>query len=125
MIPSKDAQEILHHLYRSRYVDLLQLSATRQYNPNQTIYVWSLEYRRFTAQIVNNVGMALLNIRLRRGHETEVTGRTFMERAQQEDTDENTQESDKVNYTKFLVGLERLDVAALQLDDTLMVLRDF
>ena len=53
-------------------------------------------------------------------------GKEWIERAQQAgDTEENDHETDRINYQRFCVGLERLDNAAFQLDETLMVLRDF
>ena len=48
-----------------------------------------------------------------------------MERAKEPSADENEHELDKLNYSKFCLGLERLDTAALQLDETLMVMKDF
>jgi DNA-directed RNA polymerase III subunit RPC3 len=125
MVPAKDTREVLHHLYRSRYVELFQLSSGRQYNPANTIYLWGVDRARLMLKVKENVATALWNMRLRRDHEVEV-GRNWIERAQQAaDTDENAHETDKLNYKKFCLGLERLDVAALQLDETLMALCDF
>jgi DNA-directed RNA polymerase III subunit RPC3 len=74
---------------------------------------------------LDDVAKALVNIRLRRGHELEV-GREWIERAKQApDTDENDHEADRESYTRFCLGLDRLDAAALQLDDTLLALTDF
>lgn len=64
-----------------------------------------------------------MNLRLRRQHMVQ-EGRTYIERAQQ-GTDENENETDKLNVQKFTLGLERLDVALQQLDETFMVLADF
>ncbi len=53
-------------------------------------------------------------------------GKEWIERAKEAGvTDENENEVDKANYAKFCQGLERLDCALLQLDETLMVLKDF
>lgn len=126
MVPAKDTREVLHHLYRSHYVELFQLSNSRQYNPANTIYLWGIERNRLVRKVTENTATALWNIRLRREHEVEVVGKNWIERAQQAaDTDENDHETDKLNYQKFCLGLERLDVAVLQLDETLMALCDF
>jgi hypothetical protein len=126
MVPAKDTREVLHHLFRSRYVELVQLSNSRQYNPANAIYAWGVERTRLRRNITDDVAKALGNVRLRREHEVEVIGKNWMERAQQAlDMDENDHETDKRNYQKFCLGLERLDVAALQLDETLMALCDF
>ena len=64
-------------------------------------------------------------MRLRRQHEADV-GKDWIERAKEGGAaDENENETDKVNYTRFCQGLERLDIAALQLDETLMVMKDY
>ena len=77
------------------------------------------------SRVTDNVCTALLNMRLRRQHEVEV-GREWIERAKEAGaTDENENEADKLNYTRFCQGLERLDKAALQLDETLLVLTDY
>jgi len=75
--------------------------------------------------VTDNVCRALTNLRLRRQHEESV-GKDLIERAKEaNDADVNEQEMDKANYTKFCLGLERLDNATLQLDETLMALLDF
>jgi DNA-directed RNA polymerase III subunit RPC3 len=72
--------------------------------------------------VTANVCRALTNIRLRRQHEVEV-GKAWIERSKEKEVNEH--EMDKENYNKFCQGLERLDNAALQLYETLMVLLDF
>ena len=75
--------------------------------------------------VTKNVATAILHLRLRRQHEVEV-GKEWIERAKEAGvTDENENEADKLNYAKFCQGLERLDCALLQLDETFMVLKNF
>lgn len=74
--------------------------------------------------VTDHVCTALLNMRLRKQHEVEV-GKDWIERQKEGTTDENENETDKMNYERFCHGLERLDNAALQLDETLMVLREY
>ncbi len=89
------------------------------------IYLWSISKGRILRTVTNNATTALLHLRLRRQHEVEV-GKEWIERAKEAGvTDENENEVDKANYAKFCQGLERLDCALLQLDETLMVLKDF
>ena len=89
------------------------------------IYLWNVDPARILRNITDDVCRAILNLRLRRQHEIE-TGRNWIERAQHGgETDENDHEDDKLNHRKFVLGLERLYNATLQLDETLMVLRDF
>jgi DNA-directed RNA polymerase III subunit RPC3 len=125
MVPAKDTREFLHQLYRSHYLELFQVSSSRQHNPAATIYLWKIHEVRLLRQVTENVALALWNIRLRREHEVEI-GKGWIERAHRaEDTDENEVESDRLNFEKFRLGLERLDCAAQQLDETLLVLQDF
>jgi len=58
---------------------------------------------------------------------TEVeVGKDWMDRAKEAGaTEENVHEEDKKKYHAFCMGLERLDCACLQLDETLMILKDF
>ena len=147
MVPAKDIREVLHHLYRSRYVELLQLSnsSRQQYNPNNAIYLWGIERPRLIQRIIDDVAKALHNLRLRRQHEIETIGAEWLERmttnlqhqphsidhtnnfsTNVENIDLNiTNAFDLENYTKFCIGLERIDVASIQLDETLMALFDF
>lgn len=125
MVPAKDTREFLHQLYRSHYIEIFHVTTSKQHNPAATMYLWRIHNVRLLRQVTENVAQALWNIRLRREHEVEV-GKGWIERAQQEaDIDENEQESDRLNFEKFRLGLERLDCAAQQLDETLMVLQDF
>jgi hypothetical protein len=124
MAPAKDIREILHGLYRKRYIENMGLS-TRQYAPAQTTYLWGVNYPKLLQTITDNVLTALVNIRLRREHEI-LVGSHWIERAKQkDDNDENDHEADKLNYQKFCLGLERLDVAASQLELTLMILLEY
>lgn len=86
------------------------------------IYLWTVDRKKMQETVTANVCRALTNIRLRRQHEVEV-GKAWMERSKEKEVNEH--EMDQENYTKFCQGLERLDNAALQLDETLMVLLDF
>lgn len=89
------------------------------------IFLWAVDKPRLQENVTDNVCRALTNIRLRRQHEESV-GKDLIELAKQaNDADVNEQELDKANYKKFCLGLERLDNAALQLDETLTVLLDF
>lgn len=125
MCPAKDVREILHRLYRARFIDLMNLQQTKQHNPGTAIYLWGITKHRMYETATGNTCAALQNMRLRRQHEMEV-GKDWIERAKEStDIDENEHELDKANYNKFCHGLERLDNAILQLDETLMVLRDF
>jgi len=134
MMPVKDAREVLHTLMRNRYVELIQMSrqassSSSHYNPSSAIYLWGIDGDRLRRKITENVALALWNVRLRRQHEVEV-GKDWIERARQRQqlpdiNDENDHERDKLNYEKFCLGLERLDVAVQNLDETLLVMNDF
>jgi hypothetical protein len=125
MVPARDTRELLHQLLRKKYVELFSVSAARMPTPINSIYVWRADRDRLVTIVTENTALALWNIRLRRQHQVEV-GKEWIERAQQAgDMDENDHETDRINYQRFCVGLERLDNAVLQLDETLMVLKDF
>lgn len=125
MVPAKDTREVLHRLYRENYISLFNLNQGKQHNPTSMFYLWSTSRPKSLHHATDNVCTALLNMRLRRQHEVEV-GKEWIERAKEAGAiDENEHEMDKVNYTRFCQGLERLDNAALQLDETLMVLKDY
>lgn len=125
MVPAKDTREILHRLYRDNYINLFNINQGKQHNPASMFYLWSTSRPSNLRKAIDNVFTALLNIRLRRQHEVEI-GKDWIERAREAGaTDENENEADKLNYTRFCQGLERLDTAALQLDETLMVLKEY
>ena len=125
MVPAKETREILHRLYRDGYISLFNINQGKQHNAASMIYLWGFTRDTCTRKIRDDVCRAFLNIRLRRQHEAEV-GSHWISRAREAGTtDENENEVDKQLYTKFCLGLERLDNAALQLDETLMILKDF
>lgn len=125
MVPAKDTRELLHQLFRKKYVDLFSISSARMATPANSTYVWKADRDQLVRVVTEDTAKALHNMRLRRQHQVEV-GKDWIERAQQAgDTDENDHETDRINYQKFCIGLERLDNAALQLDETLMVMKDF
>eukprot|EP00559_Dactyliosolen_fragilissimus_P002842 CAMPEP_0184858652 /NCGR_PEP_ID=MMETSP0580-20130426/3740_1 /TAXON_ID=1118495 /ORGANISM="Dactyliosolen fragilissimus" /LENGTH=717 /DNA_ID=CAMNT_0027354921 /DNA_START=130 /DNA_END=2283 /DNA_ORIENTATION=+ len=126
MVPAQDARDILHKLYRSKYVHLLNLQQTKRHDPKTAFYLWGISSTKaLRSAITQDVCRALCNLRLRRQHEMEV-GKAWFERAKESgDTDENENEEDKRAHAMFCSGLERLDNACWQLDETLMVLQDF
>jgi DNA-directed RNA polymerase III subunit RPC3 len=124
MVPvkDKDTREILHRMYRQNCSELMTLNRSASSSMQQ--YVWSVS-EQFSQVVLRDTVQALYNLRLRRQRQVQV-GKEWIERAQQAAvTEENDHETDRVNYQRFCVGLERLDNAVLQLDETLMVLRDF
>lgn len=124
MVPAKEAREILHRLHRDKYVNLFDMHLTKTHNSGTAIYLWHVINDRLLRAVINDVHLAILHLRLRRQHEVEV-GKDWMDRAKEAGaTEENAHEQDKKRYHKFCKGLERLDCALLQLDETLMVLKD-
>lgn len=125
MVPTQEAREVVHKLFRTKYISYLNLNQSKQYNSNTSIYLWTVERIRLTQTVITNVCTAYLNLRLRRQHEMAV-GKDWIERAKEAGAaDENDHEEDKINYQKFCEGLLRLDTYLLQLDESIMVLRDF
>mmetsp|Transcript_6024 Transcript_6024/g.13170 ORF Transcript_6024/g.13170 Transcript_6024/m.13170 type:complete len:690 (-) Transcript_6024:47-2116(-) len=125
MVPAKEAREILHRLHRDKYINLFDMHITRTHNTGTAIFLWDVDPSRLLKTVKNNVCSAILSLRLRRQHEVEV-GKDWMDRAKEAGaTEENVHEEDKKKYLAFCKGLERLDCACLQLDETLMVLTDF
>lgn len=125
MVPAKDAQELLHKLYKARYIEMFYLQNSKAHNPKTAIFLWHVDRKRLTHTILQNLCRALVNLRVRRQHEVQL-GKDFIERAKDTgDMEENETEQDKENYQKFCQGLERIDNACLQVDETLMVLKDF
>jgi DNA-directed RNA polymerase III subunit RPC3 len=117
MVPAKDLRQCLHTLYRQGLVQLMTLGGT---NPASMIFLWSVSESQLIQSVRDKVCRALLNLRLRR--QSEMIGKGWMERV---GDDENEQLADTADYQKLCLGLERLDHALLQLDDTIMVLFDF
>jgi hypothetical protein len=131
MVPAKDVRQWLHQLYKNRYVDLLQLSATATSSssssasatrtPAHTIYVWgaSNNPRHVAAR---QVATALYNVRSRQAS-FRASNQHWMEREKAQET--NSAHDDQETYRIFCAGLERLGTAASQLDETFMLLMDY
>jgi DNA-directed RNA polymerase III subunit RPC3 len=125
MVPAKDARELLHRLFKSNYISLNYLQQSKQHNPASAFYLWHADAEKLEKTVLLNSCKALYNLRLRRQHEVAV-GKDWIERAKEAgEMDENESELDKLNYNKFCQGLERLDNACLELDEILMLLKDF
>lgn len=124
LVPAKEAREVLHRLHRDGYINAFDMHMTKTHNSGTAIYLWDVMPARLLKTVKNNVCTALLNLRLRRQHEVEV-GKDWMDRAKEAGaTEENVHVEDKKKYLAFCKGLERLDCACLQLDETLSVIAD-
>jgi hypothetical protein len=124
MEPAKDTRAALHKLYRENLVQLMPMQQGKQHNPASMVFVWYVDHKQLVRTVRDQVCTAMKNLRLRRQHQTEV-GKAWIDRATDQDVDENDHEEDKRRYNKFCQGLERLDHGMVQLDETLMVLYDF
>lgn len=133
MVPAQSAREVLNALFVHGYAQLMPVHPTQAKgrsigNLSTAICLWTVDRDRLERTINDNVCQAYLNLRLRRQHEMEV-GKGWIERekelAADASSDENLHEEAKLNYERFCKGLMRLDTALLQLDETLMVLKDF
>ena len=103
----------------------MTIQNTKQHNPGTAIYLWGIIPQRLQATVLNNVCRAFYNMRLRQQHEVQL-GRQWLERANEASiADENEVEMDKIRFNNFKKGLERLDQACTQLDETLMALTCF
>ncbi|KAL7480445.1 hypothetical protein ACHAW6_006137 [Cyclotella cf. meneghiniana] len=115
MVPAKEAREILHWLHHDKYVNLFDMHMTKTHNLATAIYLWN---------VIQDCLLEVLLNDLQRQHEVEVR-KDWMDRAKEAGAmNENANEEDKRRYHKFCKVLERLDCACLQLDKTLMVLKD-
>eukprot|EP00815_Leptocylindrus_aporus_P009359 CAMPEP_0116059178 /NCGR_PEP_ID=MMETSP0322-20121206/5642_1 /TAXON_ID=163516 /ORGANISM="Leptocylindrus danicus var. apora, Strain B651" /LENGTH=643 /DNA_ID=CAMNT_0003543511 /DNA_START=101 /DNA_END=2032 /DNA_ORIENTATION=- len=124
LLPCKEAREHLNRLYLSGYVSMENYQvAGKSYNPNNALYTWAICQRKMKQVSSDNIMLALLNIRLRKQHEMEI-GKAWVER-QESGLEENESEEDTKKYHEFCRGLERLDNAIIQLDESLLIMRDF
>jgi len=132
MVPVKDVRETLHQLYKIRCVELIQLpgpgGSSSSGGHGNTVHLWGVHLSRLKTTLLEHAAHALYNLRLRRQSELD-RGQLWVERARQaisgDGGDENEHAKDRLQYTQFCLGLERLDVATLQLDDTILILGNF
>lgn len=101
------------------------LQTSKQHNPGAAIYLWSIIPERLQTNVLSNVCKAFCNIRLRNQHEVRL-GKEWLERAEEAHAaDENEVAIDKIRRDNFFKGLDRLNQACMQLDETLMSLTSF
>ena len=96
---------------------------TKQYNPNTALYTWYVNHRNLYQTISDNLYTSMTNLRLRKQHEMEI-GKSMIERQQGSGGTENETDRDKASYLAFCKGLDRLDNAILQLDESLLVMQE-
>lgn len=116
--------ELIRRTLNLSYVDLCDMHLTKTHNSGTAIYLWEVKQGRLYKNVMHNLCTVLLNLRLRRMHEVEA-GSEWMSRAKdQGQSEENENEEDKKRYLAFCTGLQRLDSAILQVDETLMIFSD-
>lgn len=125
MIPVKDARIILHTLYKSNYVVQLNQQQGKHHNSGTAIYLWTVLTHIYHASVHDDICRVYCNLQRRRQHQSQVGKEWFQRALNASEIEENDNVEDRKRYEKFSVGLERLDIACLQTDDTLNALRDF
>lgn len=71
-MPAREAREKLYVLYRSKWIDYVELSKRGDFNTASNFFFWYLDTEKLKSSIINHHYHTLYNLILRQTHEVEV-----------------------------------------------------
>ncbi|GLE07254.1 hypothetical protein PINS_up017314 [Pythium insidiosum] len=119
LLPSNDARRRLYELYREQLVQLQEIPKRADHSPAFTLYCWSVDVPRLERSVTQRVQDALTRLRRRRKLEAD-ENKDLIARS-----DQLVEANDLAKFDKLSRSLDRLDRAVIQLDNMLMLYRDF
>jgi hypothetical protein len=119
IIPAREARERLYCLYREKWVDYVEVCKRTDYSPASTFYFWYLDKAKLGKALQESIYESLYKLRLRGVFEIEKDKSTVdITKAP-----DNAKEAMKIARLAGIIN--RLDQALLQIDYSLMLLKDF
>eukprot|EP00299_Pterocystis_sp_00344_P016550 c829_g1_i1.p1 GENE.c829_g1_i1~~c829_g1_i1.p1 ORF type:complete len:417 (-),score=128.82 c829_g1_i1:16-1266(-) len=122
MLPIKECRERLFQMLKANILSLQEIPKSADRAPSRTIYLWKVQLGAVNDQIVQEMFKTMWNIKKRRQHEfhsAEDLVHTFTTKP------DTLTEAQKRQLKQLQEIVNRLDKAMLQLDQTMIVLRDF
>lgn len=119
LLPSNDARRRLYELYGEKLIKMQEIPKRSDHNPAFTIFCWSVDVQQMERTIVERIQDSICKMRHRRKHEAEENKELIAR------SDQLVEPNDLAKFDKLSRSLDRLDRAIIQLDDMLMLYRDF
>lgn len=116
ILPARGGRERLYDLLKHNWVEYVELSKRGDYNPSSTFFFWSLNRKKMTSVLVDELYGAMLNLRIRRRLEYAM-GKDLL------DFSHNiTDPEEEEKFNKLSRSLARLDDSVLKIMENVIVL---
>lgn len=119
LLPLNEARRRLYDLYRDKLIHLQEIPKRSDHNPVHTMYTWSVNTFHIERVIRERVQDSICKLRSRRDFIAKENKELIARSSQL------VEENDLEKFDKLSQGLDRLDRSILQLDENLMLYRDF
>jgi DNA-directed RNA polymerase III subunit RPC3 len=131
MIPVKDTRDRLYKMLSKDVVQLQEVPKSADHQPNKTFYLWSVRREQVNLLFVGQIYKAMHNMKLRLFHHLELSA-DVLNKAEEEEKLQQQGTNISVLSNQDKQALQRLKTiqdlllnSLLQLDETLMILKDF
>ncbi|CAK4629656.1 hypothetical protein LEN26_007261 [Aphanomyces euteiches] len=119
LLPAAETRTRLFDMYRDKLLNLQEIPKRADYNPQFTLYCWSIDDNRLTRRLVERTQESLVKLRTRRKLEAE-SHKDLIARS-----DQLVEQHDKEKFDRVSWSLDRLDRSILHLDRMLMLFDQF
>lgn len=131
MIPVKDTRDRLYKMLSKDIVQLQEVPKLADHQPAKTFYLWSVRREQVNLLLVNEIYKAMHNMKLRLFHHLELSA-DVLNKAEEEEKLQAQGTNISVLSNQDKQALQRLKTiqdlllnSMLQLDETLMIIKDF
>ncbi|RHZ00091.1 hypothetical protein DYB31_004162 [Aphanomyces astaci] len=119
LLPAAETRSRLFDMYRDKLLNLQEIPKRTDYNPQFTLYCWSVDDIRLTRRLVERAQDSIVKLRTRRKDEAE-SHKDLIARS-----DQLVEQNDLDKFDRVSRSLDRLDRATLHLDRMLMLFDQF
>jgi len=127
ILPARETRERLYKLFIDKWVQYVELSKRGDFNATSSFYFWYLDLPQLKRSIRAHLYQSMYNLSVRRSHEAD-KGRDLLEKVaavgvggeQALDND-----LDRTRHGVLMSRLNKLDLAVLKADSTLMLMESF
>ncbi|RHY32062.1 hypothetical protein DYB32_002891 [Aphanomyces invadans] len=119
LLPAAETRSRLFEMYRDKLLNLQEIPKRTDYNPQFTLYCWSIDDARLTRRLLERAQSTIVKLRARRKGEAE-SHKDLIARS-----DQLVEQNDLDKFDRVSRSLDRLDRATLHLDHMLMLFDQF
>ncbi|XP_033124022.1 DNA-directed RNA polymerase III subunit RPC3-like [Anneissia japonica] len=140
LIPAKEAKEMLYNLFAEQLVTVQEIPRTPDHAPSRTFFLFNVNVEQVCRNILERSYKSLVNLILRRNHETQINKRVIeksqrveaiaaslqsagADAAQTAEIEDMITPSEAVQLKRYKDNIAKLEKCEIQVDESIFILK--